>query len=189
MRCAARRPVFLDRDGVLNVERSYVTAPEQLEPVPKLTQALRRLGEAGFLRIVVSNQAAVARGLLDFQGLARIHQRLRNACEEELDAILACPHHPEVGETALTRECPCRKPGDAMLRHAQRAFDLDAARCFLVGDAVRDIEAAHRFGARAALVLGSKLQEPADWPMERAAPERFVHDLHEAVEWILTEGN
>ncbi|PIE22219.1 MAG: hypothetical protein CSA62_13575 [Planctomycetota bacterium] len=186
MKGPGHKAVFLDRDGVLNVEQGFITSADQLKPVPGLVSALRRLGQAGFLRIVVTNQSALARGLINFHELCRIHQKLRALCEEELDAILACPHHPEAGNSALTRSCPCRKPNGGMLRHAGQVFSLDPERCVLVGDAVRDIEASHHFGAKAALVLGPKLAHSRDWPQDRTAPEFFAKDLEQALEWILS---
>jgi D-glycero-D-manno-heptose 1,7-bisphosphate phosphatase len=181
------RAVFLDRDGVLNAERSYICRPEELELLPGVADALRRLGTAGFLRIVVTNQSAIARGLLDFERLTQIHAKLREGCEGELDAILACPHHPSAGSSPLTRRCICRKPAPGMLVQAQQSFGLSPQECVLVGDTPGDLGAAHAFGCPGIVVLGPKIERPEDWPHEAPRPACFVRELGEAVDWILAE--
>lgn len=182
---ALRRAVFLDRDGVLNEERGFVCCSADLRPLPGLATALRRLREAGWLRIVVSNQSALARGLVSWGELTRIHRLLRDACEDELDAILVCPHHPHEGLLAMTRRCSCRKPAPGLLRHAGHAFGLDPAQCWLIGDAVRDIAAAHAFGCPSIGIRGAKLPALEDWPEPTPPPRHVARDLPEAVDWLL----
>lgn len=179
--------MFLDRDGVISRERGYVTEPEQLEILPGVPAALRELAALGFVRLIVTNQSAIARGLLSWSNLQAIHRHLR-AEAGGVDGIYVCPHHAREGHTALTRACRCRKPADGLLRQAAREHGVTAARCWMVGDAPRDIEAARSFGARALLVLGPRIETADAYPSDAAPPDAFVRDLPEAVRFIRDAG-
>ena len=176
------RALFLDRDGVLNRERSFITCPEELEILPGVPESLATAHDKGFRLIVVSNQSGIARGLFDFEVLAQIHARLQLGCHGLLDAIYVCPHHPSEGLEALAHTCSCRKPSSGMLLRAAREWDLDLSASLLVGDAPRDIHAAHAVGVKAICVLGEKMPHEDQWIGER--PEAFVADLAEAVTWL-----
>ncbi|MEZ5987873.1 MAG: HAD family hydrolase [Planctomycetota bacterium] len=178
------KALLLDRDGVLNAERGFVTDPDGLEVLPGVGAALRRAGALGYLRIVVSNQSGVARGLLDLRTLGRIHARLRERLGDALEAIYVCPHHPTEGGGALRRSCFCRKPAAGLLSRAARDFALDPAACLMVGDSPRDLAAAAVLGVPGVCVLGPKLGSEAAWPAGTARPEAFVRDLGEAVAWL-----
>jgi histidinol-phosphate phosphatase family protein len=151
-RFLARRPaVILDRDGVLN-ERppraQYVRRPEEFHWLPGAQAALRLFQEAGYLVIVVSNQAGIARGAMTGADLARIHDRMRAeaaAAGGSIDAIYHCPHDWD-------QDCECRKPKPGMLFSAQRDFELDLTRTPFIGDDERDAEAAAAAGCPALLV-------------------------------------
>ena len=146
---APRRALFLDRDGVVNVDRNYVHTPDQVEWIPGIFELCRMAGAASFLPIVVTNQAGIGRGYYsdaDFLDFTRwVH-----ACFAErgapLFATFYCPHHPDAGLGEYRVACPCRKPAPGMLRAANAAFDLDAARSGLVGDKAGDIEAGRAAG-------------------------------------------
>lgn len=140
-----RRPaVFLDRDGTLIEPVPYLRDPGHIRLVPGAAQALRELRRAGFLAIVVTNQSAIARGLLDADGLQRIHLRLEELLEAQgsgLDGFEWCPHHPE-----FDTECACRKPGTAMIDRAVHRWNIDRARSVVIGDAEVDAEVAANAG-------------------------------------------
>lgn len=180
----SRRAVFLDRDGVLNRERGFVLQPAELEPVDGLARDLRSLSEAGYLLVVITNQSAVARALLDWPTLRAIHERLQRAADGALDAIYVCPHHPSAGATPMTRACNCRKPSPGLLQRAARDLHLDLARSWLIGDAPRDVAAAHAVGAQPILVCGEKCKSAAQWPAQATPPVAFVQDLTEATAHI-----
>lgn len=148
----ARRPaVILDRDGTLNVRpprAEYVKRPDDLVWLPGALEALRLLAEAGYVVIVVSNQAGVNRGALTTEDLDSVHARLRAdvaAAGGRIDALYVCPHDWDEG-------CDCRKPRPGMLFEAQRSFHLDLSRTFFLGDDERDGQAAEAAGAPFALV-------------------------------------
>jgi histidinol-phosphate phosphatase family protein len=151
-RFLARRPaVILDRDGVLNKrppKAQYVRSEGEFEWLPGAKEALRLFSEAGYLLIVVSNQAGVARGAMTEADLARIHERMKVEAAAEggrIDAVYYCPHDWDEG-------CACRKPKPGMLFSAQRDFDLDLTRTPFIGDDERDEEAAVAAGCPAMLV-------------------------------------
>jgi D-glycero-D-manno-heptose 1,7-bisphosphate phosphatase len=151
-RFLARRPaVILDRDGVLNErppKAQYVRKAEEFRWLPGAKDALRLFREAGYLVIVVSNQAGIARGAMTEGDLARIHDRMRAeaaAAGGAIDAIYHCPHDWDEG-------CDCRKPKPGMLFSAQRDFDVDLTRTPFIGDDERDAEAAQAAGCPSMLV-------------------------------------
>lgn len=175
-----RRAVFLDRDGVLNRERSFISRPEQLEILPGVIDALAKLGELGYLRLVVTNQSGIARGLFGTSELEAIHEKLLAETKGRLDGIYVCPHHPDFGESAA-RNCACRKPRPGMLLRAAAEHDLDLPACWLIGDAARDMDAAERAGVKGVLVLGMKIPTKDLYPDSSARPFAFVENLGEAV--------
>lgn len=173
-----QRAVFLDRDGVLNEERGFITCPEEFTLLRGVPAALASLHERGFARIVVTNQSGVARGLITLESLHAIHDKLRRETSGGIDAVYFCPHHPTEGLDP--HECDCRKPKPGMLLQAAREHDIDLAGSWLVGDAPRDIEAGHRAGCRTICVLGVKMPSPDAWPEDLERPQAFVQSLSEA---------
>ncbi|MCC7492980.1 MAG: D-glycero-beta-D-manno-heptose 1,7-bisphosphate 7-phosphatase [Fimbriimonadaceae bacterium] len=177
------RAVYLDRDGVLNDELfDYVRRPEELLVSPGAGAAVARLNAAGLTVAVVTNQGGVGRGYYSLETLAAIHQTL---CDElatagaHLDGIYACVHHPEAG-------CECRKPRPGLLRQAAHELQFDPAQAVLVGDTLRDLQAARAVGAAALLVrTGRYLEAAAELPGSGVEPDAVVDDLAAAVDWIL----
>jgi D,D-heptose 1,7-bisphosphate phosphatase len=178
----AKRPaVFLDRDGVLNHERGFIRRTAELEMIPGVGAALRRLREAGFLLIVITNQSVIARGDATEADVADIHRRLEWELGKDgayLDAIYLCPHHPDAGypgeRPELKIACDCRKPATGLVDAACRDFAIDRAASWMVGDQARDIEMAHRAGLRSILVRS----DPATFAAAAAArPDHVADDL------------
>ena len=146
----SNRVVLLDRDGVLNLDRSdSVTRLEELEVHPGAPEATRRLRDAGYRLLVITNQAVVGRGGLDLDLLHDINQELDRRLGGTLDGFYVCPHTPDVG-------CACRKPGIRLLEHARAAWPHEPSETWFVLDAERDVEAARRAGCRPALVRTGK---------------------------------
>jgi D-glycero-D-manno-heptose 1,7-bisphosphate phosphatase len=149
------RHVILDRDGVLNREApagGYILHPDDFHWLPRALQALSLLHKAGLRLTVATNQSAIGRGLMGHAELAAIHRRmLRDAAavEGDLDAVFYCPHAPDEG-------CDCRKPAPGLIRQAVEASGISRAETLVVGDDVRDLEAAAAAGVSAALVLTGK---------------------------------
>jgi D-glycero-D-manno-heptose 1,7-bisphosphate phosphatase len=142
---------FLDRDGVLNVDRGYVHRAEQLEWVNGAAEAVRLLNEAGFRVVVVTNQSGIARGLYDEDTLRRLHTHMQEMLAQQgarIDAFYYCPHHPQGSVARFAIACECRKPKTGMLEQAARDHPVDRGHSFLIGDKDDDVAAAAAFGIR-----------------------------------------
>ncbi len=184
--------VFLDRDGTLIREREQ--PPRRAADVEFLggsIEALAELRGAGLRLVMVTNQSAIARGWLRFEEFEAVQATLREALAREgvvLDATYFCPHHPSEGFAPYRRVCACRKPGDALLRRATRELELDLARAWMIGDALRDLAAGERVGARGILVAtGKGEREAARLAPAKRATVRFAADLRGAARLVLEE--
>lgn len=152
---AGRKAVFLDRDGTLNEEVQYLHRPEDFAFIPGAAESVRRLREAGYLAIVVTNQSGVARGYFSEAAVLELHrhiQRELSAAGTAIDAFYFCPHHPDAVKAEYRRNCDCRKGKPGMLLQAAQDHNLDLGASWMVGDKLADVEAALRAGCRPILV-------------------------------------
>jgi D-glycero-D-manno-heptose 1,7-bisphosphate phosphatase len=170
--------VLMDRDGVLNEERAdFVKSPAELQMLPGAASAVARLNEAGHIVAMVTNQSVVGRGLIDEAMLARIHDALREALASagaRLDLLLVCTDPPWAGG-------PRRKPAPGMLREAMQRFQAAPAETVMIGDSLRDLEAAAAVGAKRILVRTGKgaLTQAQGLPA-KILPVSVYNDLAEA---------
>jgi D,D-heptose 1,7-bisphosphate phosphatase len=142
-----KRPAFfLDRDGVINKEVDLLSSHEQMELLPGVAEAIRRINHSGYLAILVSNQPVIARNLCDFDDLQCIHNKMETLLGEQqayLDAIYFCPHHPDKGypeeRIEYKIECQCRKPKPGMLLQATKDWNIDMLNSYMIGDRPADI--------------------------------------------------
>ena len=185
---AARPAVFLDRDGTLNDDRPFINCAANLELLPGAGAALRRLREAGFLLIVVTNQPVIARGEASWTELADIHRKLEwelGKADAYLDAIYVCPHHPDAGfpgeRPELKIDCDCRKPATGLIDEACRDFAIDRAASWMVGDSTRDVELARRAGLASVLVRTGNGGKDGRYEVR---PDHVVADIAAAAELI-----
>ncbi len=138
--------LFLDRDGTLMEEVNYCSKPEQVKLFPGVVEALQKLGERGYLLIVISNQAGIGRGYFTEEDYRAVESELgRQLLPAVLDASYFCPDHPD-------RPTDRRKPAPGMVLEAQRDFEIDLARSFFIGDKAIDIECGRNAGVRTILV-------------------------------------
>lgn len=155
-----KRAVFLDRDGTLVYPRHYPKDPDELVICDGVAGPLRRLQQAGFLVVLITNQAGVAKGHLSEADLTRMHLELSERLERagvHLDGIYFCPHHVQGVVPEYSVACDCRKPAPGMLLHAAAEHSIDLVRSWFVGDILDDIEAGRRAGCRTVLVdLGTE---------------------------------
>jgi D-glycero-D-manno-heptose 1,7-bisphosphate phosphatase len=138
-RALAKRFVLVDRDGTLNLEKNYLSDPDQLELISGAGAALKRLQEAGWGICVVSNQSGVARGYFDMEQLAKVHRRLEEMLtgfDVQQDGIYLCPHSPD-------DRCNCRKPLPGMVRQAMADHGFDPRQAWVVGDKEVDVGLGH----------------------------------------------
>lgn len=144
--------VFLDRDGTLNIDKGYVHRIEDWEWIPGAIDAIVALKKAGFLVIVITNQAGIARGYYDETDMNNLHTMINEELKEHgttIDGFYHCPHHPEFG---AIRACECRKPMPGLIDQAKQDFGIDLCRSWLVGDKVSDIQAGLAAGVKSILV-------------------------------------
>lgn len=142
--------VFLDRDGTLIRDADYLADPEGVELLPGVAEALELFREAGFRRVVVTNQSGIARGLYseaDYRAVAKRLDEVLRAAGTGVELTLYCPHHPD-----FTGPCECRKPSVGMHEEAAARLDLDLADSFYVGDKRSDVEVGAKLGGRGILV-------------------------------------
>lgn len=178
-----RRAVFLDRDGTIvdDPAPGFLHEPDKVRLLPGAADAIRRLNDAGWLVIVVSNQSGIARGLYDLAAYTAVQRRLAELLAKHgarLDGAYFCPHHPR-----FTGPCGCRKPGVKLFRDAEVALGVNLRRSFWVGDRVGDVAPANALGGRGLLV------ETGRGPMQvgkaRALGFSVVPDLAAAATAIL----
>jgi histidinol-phosphate phosphatase family protein len=189
-----RRPaVFLDRDGVINKEVPYLSDPAQMELIPGAARAIRRLNEAGFLVIVVTNQPVVARGECTPAALRLIHNKMETLLGREhawIDALYFCPHHPDRGFAGevpeLKVDCACRKPKTGMFEQTVRDWNISLPGSYGIGDSRRDVIAARQMGIGAIGVRTGHGCRDCD---TLESPDWLVEDLQEAVEIILASNS
>jgi D-glycero-D-manno-heptose 1,7-bisphosphate phosphatase len=175
-----RRAVFVDRDGTIIREREYLADPENVELLPGAAHGLSLLHRAGFPIIIVTNQSGIARGYFTEEAYQAVQgdvvRKLARRGVPILDSY-HCPHHPD-----FTGDCDCRKPATGLVERAAREHGLNLAASAFIGDRIRDVVAAHRFGGLAILVRTGYGEVEA-----RHAPA-WVHvadDLSEAAGTVL----
>jgi D-glycero-D-manno-heptose 1,7-bisphosphate phosphatase len=146
---APRRALFLDRDGVINLNHGYVHTPERTDWLPGIFERVREAHAAGYLPIIVTNQAGIGRGYYDEAAFldytAWVHARFAEQGAPLL-ATVWCPHHPDAALGDYRVDCACRKPAPGMLLAAAQAFALDLPGSLLVGDKASDLDAGRAAG-------------------------------------------
>jgi D-glycero-D-manno-heptose 1,7-bisphosphate phosphatase len=188
-----RRAVFLDRDGTLIEERHYPVRTEDIVLLPGTGAALARLGEAGWLRIVLTNQSAVARGLLTEEELGALHDDLLRKLAADgggIDALYYCPHHPEGSAVGYAFACACRKPGRGLLDLAVAEHDVDLAGSAFIGDSPRDLFPDVAGAGPRILVATGHALPPSATPAATAgagtpAAPHVAASLGAAADWLL----
>jgi len=138
------RALFLDRDGVINIEKNYLHKIEDFEFVEGIFELCRYYVQQGYLIFVVTNQSGIARGYYDEEDFEKLTVWMKEQFKREgvqITHVYHCPHHPEI-----SGPCRCRKPHPGMLVEADQRYHIDMSQSLLVGDAERDIEAAINAG-------------------------------------------
>jgi len=177
--------VILDRDGVINYDSDeYIKNPDEYIPLPGSLEAIARLNRAGYTVVVATNQSGIARGYFTEDTLAQMHAKLDRLLAQvggKIDAIYHCPHGPD-------DHCDCRKPEPGLLRQILAQYTVDPAAVPVIGDSLRDLQAALTVGARPILVKTGKgertLAKLANHSELANVP--VFTDLNEAVNYLLT---
>jgi D-glycero-D-manno-heptose 1,7-bisphosphate phosphatase len=184
--------VFLDRDGTLNVEKGYMRNVDDVELIPGVAQAVRRLNDAGILAIMTTNQTGAARGFYDIEHVHALNNRvaelLNTQAGARLDAIFCCPHLAKGVVEAYAIDCACRKPEPGMIQDAVRQFpEIELEKSYMLGDKASDVVFAHNAGCQSVLlktgygnrVLAGKYQ------VLECEPNFVCDNMPQAVELIL----
>jgi len=151
-----QRYVLLDRDGVINHDSDkFIKSPEEWLPIAGSLEAIAMLNAFGYKVVVVTNQSGIARGLFDAAMLEKIHDKMHRLVNEKggvITAVYYCPHSPD-------STCDCRKPKAGLLKAFAADFDVDLTAIDVVGDSLRDLQAAQAVGAQPILVKTGKGQQ------------------------------
>lgn len=168
--------IFLDRDGVLTEENSYVTSWKDLHIFSYTKDCIQKIHKKGYYAIVITNQSGIARGLFSEEQLQEMNQYLIE--KTAVDAIYYCPHHPEGKIEKYRQICHCRKPKVGMFEKACREFEIDLKRSYMVGDRAGDILAGQHINLQTILVesgYGTARLE------KLVKPDYIVKDLREVI--------
>lgn len=176
-----QKAIFLDRDGTINKYVGFLTDIHKFELIDGVADAIKKINNSGYLAIVITNQPAIARGELSFDGLNEIHNKMETLLGEQgayLDAIYFCPHHPDKGFPGEIKElkidCECRKPKPGMLIKAAKHYNIELSNSWMIGDTNIDIKTAFAAGCKAILIGENE-----------SANIKKVRNLSKAVDYIL----
>jgi len=177
-----KRAVFLDRDGTINIDKEYLSDPAKLELFPGVGPALRRLMDAGFLLIIVTNQSGIGRGLYTLADMEAVNLRLRLDLEKEgvrFEKIYAAPEHPDQPSRG-------RKPSPQFLFDARDEFGIDLAQSYMIGDKLIDVQCGWNAGVKKSILVrtgyGAETERESK---DKLGPAVVTDTLVEAAEWIL----
>jgi len=153
--------IILDRDGVINYDSDqFIKSPEEWRAIPGSMAAIARLNQWGYRVVVATNQSGIGRGLFEMDTLNSIHDKMMKAAMQagaRIDAVFFCPH-------TQSDQCACRKPKPGMLHEIASRYNMDLTGVPLVGDSLRDLQAADVIGAQPILVLTGKGKKTVDDP-------------------------
>ena len=160
-----RPALFLDRDGVINVEKDFLYRPEEFVLITGIASLVRTANRLGYLTCVITNQSGIGRGLYTEEDFNVLMTHIRAELRQDgarLDAVYFSPYHPKYGLGKYRRDTDCRKPSPGMLLRAAKEHHLDLARSFLVGDRCSDLLAGGAAGIRRLFLFGTT--EPVPCP-------------------------
>ncbi|MDY6991484.1 MAG: D-glycero-beta-D-manno-heptose 1,7-bisphosphate 7-phosphatase [Pseudomonadota bacterium] len=175
------RLIILDRDGVINYDsKDYIKSADEWRPIPGSLEAIARLNQAGYRVVVASNQSGLARGLFTLDDLHQIHRKMHKHLAEAggiIEAITFCPHIPK-------DNCSCRKPAPGLLNDIAARLGIALKDVPVVGDSLRDLQAAIASGARPILVLTGQGEHTVE-ELEGFSDVAVYDDLATAVDALL----
>jgi len=186
-----KKAVFLDRDGTINKDVGYPGSYRAIEIYPYSFEAVRKLNEAGFLTVIVTNQSGIGRGLILEKNLQNIHEKMKASFAQHnayFDGIYYCPHYLFSPNPEYRDDCHCRKPNPGMANQAAEDLDIDTAQSYMVGDKVEDILFGLNIQAKPILCLTGFGQESLPKLKEKGIKPVYVaQTLLDAVKWILRQ--
>jgi len=166
------KALFLDRDGIINVDHGYVHKIEDFEFVDGIFELCRLAIDKGFLIFVITNQAGIARGYYsvnEFQELTRWMVEAFNERKVTITDVYFCPHHPDKGKAPYKMACKCRKPAAGMLFKAQKEYNIDFTNSIFIGDKISDMQAAENAGIENRILINSQYKDNKEITAKRVA--------------------
>lgn len=180
------KAIFLDRDGVINIDRNYVYKVEDFEFIPRAIGALKMLSKTDYKIIIITNQSGIGRELYTHEDLKKVMDFMYKEFDKHKIKVekkyYFCPHHPTKGIGEYRVECDCRKPKTGMFKQAQKDFDIDMSKSFYIGDLEPDMVAGRNAGCKTIFVLSGHGKKE---DLKDVKPDFIAKDLYEAVEVIL----
>lgn len=177
-----KKLIILDRDGVINQDSEhYIKTPDEWRAIPGSLTAIKRLNDAGFIVTIATNQSGVNRGLLTLDTLHAIHAKMYQQLHDidaHIDDLIFCPHAP-------SENCPCRKPKAGMMLTLMEKWKISPAHTWVIGDALRDVEAGQIAGCHVVLVLTGKGEKVIAHHRDELQGVPIYQDLAAAVDDLL----
>jgi len=175
-----QKAVFIDRDGTINENIGYIDHPDKFHMYPGIAEGIKQLNDLDFDIIIITNQSAIARNLINEEELSIIHQKMKKELEKtgaKIDKIYYCPHHPD-------QKCNCRKPNTGMFEQAISENDINVHTSYVIGDRMLDIEAGHKMGLTTILIPENKALIDEEMKVSPISPNYYCDTFLSAVEWI-----
>lgn len=183
-----QKAIFLDRDGTINIYKGFINNVEQIELIPNVSSAIKKINRSGYLAIIISNQPVIARGECSFDDVNNMFKKIETLLGLEgayVDDIYYCPHHPHSGYANEIKElkikCDCRKPNIGMILKAKEKYNIDLSKSYMIGDTNLDIQTAINAGMKS-VRISSPVEET-----EKIQADFEAIDLLEAVNLLLGE--
>lgn len=186
-----KKAVFIDRDGTINIDVGYPNSYDDIKIYPYSFEAVKKIKDAGFLTVIITNQSGVGRGLIKLENLEDIHARMNQEFLKHgvpFDGIYFCPHHAQSDDPKYGLECDCRKPLPGMGQQAASELDIDASRSYMIGDKVADILFGQNINAKPILVLTGYGEEALSELEARGIQPAYVAQTFlDAAAWIAAQ--
>jgi len=177
-----KKVLFLDRDGIINVDHGYVYKPEEFEFVPEIFDLCIHARNLGYHIIVITNQSGIARGKYSEGEFEHLTQWMCQQFEHRgviIDDVYHCPHHPTKGKGDLLKVCDCRKPEPGMIFSAAKKHNVDLAKSIFIGDKLSDMQAAEAAGINNRILVASEYGDQPDIVAQR------VNNVGEIITFII----
>jgi len=153
------KALFLDRDGIINIDKGYVYRPEEIEFTEGAAELLKIASGKGFELLIITNQAGIARGMYTEEDVDKLHLFIKEQFRDmgiRIKDFFYCPHHPD-----FTGECDCRKPNPGMIKEAAEKYGIDLSESVMIGDKKSDIEAGINAGVKTNILVKSPYSKEA----------------------------
>lgn len=185
------KAIFLDRDGTLNVEKNYLYKIEDFEFLPGVVEALKKLQDAGYLLIIITNQSGIGRGYYSEKDFKKLNDWMLSTLKEQgvtINTVYYCPHLPDAKVKKYRMDCECRKPKLEMYNKAIKEYELDLSKCYAIGDKIRDCSICESSSCRGFLIGGNEKNDIIDKVKAGLVPRiKYAFDLASAVNIIIKD--